>query len=81
MNENEVKSAFADLCGYRDLDPVEVLNVLNAQDCHPVDEEPVYTISGLKIHEEPNEDDDYISTAGLKIHEDSGSAAVMTPSS
>jgi hypothetical protein len=31
MND-ELISAFADLCGYRDLDPVEVLNLLNAQD-------------------------------------------------
>jgi hypothetical protein len=68
MNENEVISDFADLCGYRDLDPIEVLKVLNAQDWHPADEEP-------------DEDEDYISTAGLKIHEDGGAAAVMTPGS
>ena len=48
MND-ELISAFADLCGYRDLDPVEVLKVLNAQDWR---QEPAYTMSGLKIHED-----------------------------
>jgi hypothetical protein len=61
VNENDVISAFEDLCGCLELDPVDVLKVLNAQDW------------SLKIHEESDEDD-YISTAGLKIQEDNGSA-------
>ena len=36
MNDKEVISAFADLCGMRDLDPVTTLwSLLNAQDWHP----------------------------------------------
>jgi hypothetical protein len=39
-----------------DLDPVEVLKVLNAQDWHPADEEPAYTMSAVTIYEEPDGD-------------------------
>jgi hypothetical protein len=53
MNKNELISAFADLCGSRDLDPVEVLKVLNAQDWHPADEEPVYAMAPVTVYEEP----------------------------
>ena len=80
MNGNEVASAFADLSGTGDLNLVEVLKVLKAQDWHPADEESAYTMTRVTIYEEPEEDEDYVSTVGLKIHEDSGSA-VMTPSS
>ena len=52
---DEVISAFADLCGGRDLDPVEVLKVLNAQDWHPAYEEPSYTMAPVTIYEELEE--------------------------
>lgn len=74
MND-EVISAFANLCGYRDLDPVATLAFLTAQDWS-LDDDVHISTAGLTIHEEPeDDDDDYISTAGLKIRED----AVMTP--
>ena len=52
MNDNDVTSDFAEFCGVRDLDPVEVLRVLNAQDWHPADEEPEYTMQPVTIHED-----------------------------
>jgi hypothetical protein len=49
---DEVISDFADFCGSRDLDPVEVLEVLNAQDWHLADDEPVYTMAPFTVYED-----------------------------
>lgn len=55
MNENELISAFADLCGIRDLDPVEVLKVLNAQDWSQDEEERVTVPASVTVYEEPED--------------------------
>jgi hypothetical protein len=53
MNENELISAFADLCGIRDLDPVAVLNVLNAQDWSQDEEQRVTVPASVTVYVEP----------------------------
>jgi len=50
MQSDDVISDFAEFCVVRELDPVEVLKVLSAQDWHPADEEPGYTMQPLTIH-------------------------------
>jgi hypothetical protein len=49
VNENDVISAFADLCGCLGLDPVDVLKVLNAQDWSQVED---ISTARLKVHED-----------------------------
>lgn len=48
----EVVSKFADLCGARGLDPVEVLALLAAQDWHPADEDHI-SAAGLTVQDDP----------------------------
>jgi hypothetical protein len=49
VNENDVISAFADLCGCLELDPVDVPKILNAQDWSQVED---IRIARLKAHED-----------------------------
>jgi hypothetical protein len=47
MDTNEIVRDFVDRCEYRHLDPIEVLEVLNAQDWHEDDEYvtiPAFTV-------------------------------------
>ena len=49
---DEVISDFADFCGSRDLDPVAVLKVLNAEDWHLADDEQIYTTAPFNVYED-----------------------------
>ena len=68
MSGTELREILRGAGGGRNLDPIEVLKLLNAQDWAGEEMEP--PMCCLTSYEEPDEEDGYTSTAGLKSFED-----------